>query len=75
MASLYPPGSVVSVRGLLLGERIDLKGLEATQRLGTNFLIAAGEVTSTVFVVGHREAGDLADQVAGLRRPVNATSY
>jgi hypothetical protein len=29
MASLYPPGSVVSVRALLLGERIDLKGLEA----------------------------------------------
>jgi len=44
MASLYPPGSVVSVRALLLGERIDLKGLESTQRLATNpLLIPAGE--------------------------------
>jgi uncharacterized Rmd1/YagE family protein len=44
MASLYPPGNVVSVRALLLGERIDLKGLEASQRLATNpLLISAGE--------------------------------
>jgi uncharacterized Rmd1/YagE family protein len=44
MASLYPPGSVVSVRALLLGERIDLKGLEAAQRLATNpLLVPAGE--------------------------------
>jgi uncharacterized Rmd1/YagE family protein len=44
MASLYPPGSVVPVRALLLGERIDLKGLEATQRLATSpLLVPAGE--------------------------------
>jgi uncharacterized Rmd1/YagE family protein len=44
MASLYPVGSVVSVRALLLGERIDLRGLEAAQRLATNpLLISAGE--------------------------------
>ena len=44
MASLYPSGSVVSVRALLLGERIDLKGLEAAQRLATNpLLVPAGE--------------------------------
>ena len=44
MASLYPPGSIVSVRSLLLGERIDLKGLEATQRLATSpLLVPAGE--------------------------------
>lgn len=44
MTSLYAPGSVVSVRALLLGERIDLKGLEATQRLASNpLLISAGE--------------------------------
>jgi uncharacterized Rmd1/YagE family protein len=44
MASLYPPGSVVTVRAILLGERIDLKGLELTQRLAVNpLLISAGE--------------------------------
>ncbi len=44
MTSLHPPGSVVTVRALLLGERIDLKGLEAAQRLATNpLLISAGE--------------------------------
>jgi uncharacterized Rmd1/YagE family protein len=44
MASLYPAGGVVSVRALLLGERIDLKGLEATQRLATSpLLVPAGE--------------------------------
>jgi uncharacterized Rmd1/YagE family protein len=44
MAGLYAPGSVVSVRALLLGERIDLKGLEATHRLATNpIVISAGE--------------------------------
>jgi uncharacterized Rmd1/YagE family protein len=44
MASLYTAGSVVSVRALLLGERIDLKGLQATERLATNpLLIQAGD--------------------------------
>ena len=44
MTSLYASGSVVSVRAILLGERIDLKGLESTQRLATNpLLISAGE--------------------------------
>jgi uncharacterized Rmd1/YagE family protein len=44
MASLYPPQSVVSVRALLLGERIDLKGLESTQRVAANpLVISAGE--------------------------------
>jgi uncharacterized Rmd1/YagE family protein len=44
MVSLYTAGSLVSVRALLLGERIDLKGLEATQRLATNpLLIQAGD--------------------------------
>ena len=42
--TLLPPGSVVSIRALLLGERIDLKGLEATQRLATNpLVVSAGE--------------------------------
>ena len=36
MTSLYPPGSVVSVRALRLGERIDLKGLESTQRCASS---------------------------------------
>jgi uncharacterized Rmd1/YagE family protein len=44
MASLFAPGSVLSVRALLLGERIDLKGLESTQRLATNpLVVSAGE--------------------------------
>lgn len=44
MAGLYGPGSVVTVRAILLGERIDLKGLEATGRLAVNpLLISAGE--------------------------------
>jgi len=44
MASLYAPGDVVTVRAILLGERIDLKGLELTQRLAVNpLLISAGE--------------------------------
>ena len=44
MPGLYPAGSVVSVRALLLGERIDLKGLESSQRLAVNpLLISAGE--------------------------------
>ena len=44
MASLYAPGSVVTVRALLLGERIDLKSFEAAQRLASNpLLISAGE--------------------------------
>ena len=41
---LFASGSVVSVRAILLGERIDLKGLELTQRLAANpLLISAGE--------------------------------
>ena len=44
MMSLFAPGSVVTVRALLLGERIDLKGLEAAQRLASNpLLVSAGE--------------------------------
>jgi uncharacterized Rmd1/YagE family protein len=44
VASLFPAGGVVSVRAILVGERIDLKGLEATQRLTTNpLVISAGE--------------------------------
>lgn len=43
MGGLNPPGNAVSVRALLLGERIDLKGLEATERLAT----------AQLFVVGH----------------------
>jgi uncharacterized Rmd1/YagE family protein len=44
MASLFGPGTAVSVRAILLGERIDLKGLELTQRLATNpLLISAGD--------------------------------
>jgi uncharacterized Rmd1/YagE family protein len=37
-------GDAVTVRALLVGERIDLKGMESTQRLGTSpLLISAGE--------------------------------
>jgi uncharacterized Rmd1/YagE family protein len=44
MASLYEAGSSVSVRAILLGERLDLKGLETTERLGLNpLVIPAGE--------------------------------
>src|SRR5262245_62859608 len=44
MATLSPPGGVMSVRSILLGERIDLKGLEAADRLAVNpLVIAAGE--------------------------------
>ncbi len=44
MPSFYGPGSAVTVRALLLGERLELKGLESTQRLATNpLLITAGE--------------------------------
>jgi uncharacterized Rmd1/YagE family protein len=44
MAGLYGPGSVVTVRAILLGERIDLKGLEATGRVAANpLVISAGE--------------------------------
>jgi uncharacterized Rmd1/YagE family protein len=44
MATLFAPASVVSVRALLLGERLDLKGLEAAQRLATNpLVVSAGE--------------------------------
>ena len=44
VASLLTPGSVLSVRSILLGERIDLKGLEATDRLAVNpLVISAGE--------------------------------
>ena len=40
-ASLYSAGSVVTARALLLGERLDLKGFEAGQRLATNPLVIA----------------------------------
>jgi uncharacterized Rmd1/YagE family protein len=44
MASLSLPGGVLSVRSILLGERIDLKSLEATDRLAVNpLVISAGE--------------------------------
>ena len=44
MTALFAPGSVVTVRAIMLGERIDLKGLESGQRLATNpLLISAGE--------------------------------
>ena len=44
MASLFPADNVVSMRAILVGERIDLKGLESTQRLATNpIVISAGE--------------------------------
>jgi uncharacterized Rmd1/YagE family protein len=44
MAGLYDSGSLVTARAILLGERIDLKGLESTQRLAANpLLISAGE--------------------------------
>jgi hypothetical protein len=35
VASLFPASSVVSVRSILVGARIDLKGLESTQRFAT----------------------------------------
>jgi len=44
MSSLYASGSAVTVRAILLGERIDLRGLETAQRLGSNPLfIQVGE--------------------------------
>jgi uncharacterized Rmd1/YagE family protein len=44
MMGLYGPGSVVTVCAILLGERIDLKGLESTQRLATSpLVISAGD--------------------------------
>jgi len=44
MATLSPPGGALSVRSILLGERIDLKGLEATDRLAVNpLVISAGD--------------------------------
>src|SRR5512139_4028794 len=36
---LYPAGSTVTARALLLGERIDLKGFDSAQRLATNPLV------------------------------------
>ena len=42
--TLIAPGSTVTVRALLLGERIDLRGLEAAQRLAVNpLVITVGE--------------------------------
>ncbi len=38
-ASLYPPGTVLTARALMLGERIDLKGFDSAQRLATNPLV------------------------------------
>jgi hypothetical protein len=43
MTGLYGPGSVVTVRAILLGELIDLKGLESTQRLATSPLVISTE--------------------------------
>jgi uncharacterized Rmd1/YagE family protein len=44
MANLYQPGAVVSVRAVLLGERVDLKGFDGTQRVASNpLIISAGE--------------------------------
>ncbi|HVO10476.1 MAG TPA: RMD1 family protein [Vicinamibacteria bacterium] len=44
MASLYPAGSTVTVRAVLLGERLDLKGFDAGQRLAANpLVVSAGE--------------------------------
>jgi len=41
---LYEPNQVILVRALLLGERLDLKGLETTQRVATHpLVIAVGE--------------------------------
>jgi hypothetical protein len=41
--SLYATGKVVTARALLLGERLDMKGIEVGQRLATNpLVIAAG---------------------------------
>jgi len=37
--ALFAPGSIVPVRALLIGERIDLKGLETPERLATNPLV------------------------------------
>jgi uncharacterized Rmd1/YagE family protein len=36
---LYPAGTVLTARALLLGERIDLKGFDSAQRLATNPLV------------------------------------
>jgi uncharacterized Rmd1/YagE family protein len=44
MTALYQPGTSVSVRAVLLGERIELKGFDVAQRLATNpVVVAAGE--------------------------------
>ena len=44
MAGLYQPGAPVTVRAVLLGERIDIKGFDAAQRIATNPLVVpAGE--------------------------------
>lgn len=39
--SLYPPGAAVTARAVLLGERIDIKGFDAAQRLATSPLVVA----------------------------------
>jgi hypothetical protein len=41
MASLFAPGTVVTARAILLGERVDLEGLEITQRLAANPLLTS----------------------------------
>jgi uncharacterized Rmd1/YagE family protein len=38
-AGLYPAGTVLTARALLLGERIDLKGFDSAQRLATSPLV------------------------------------
>jgi uncharacterized Rmd1/YagE family protein len=37
--SLFPPGTLLTARALLLGERIDLKSFDSAQRLATNPLV------------------------------------
>jgi uncharacterized Rmd1/YagE family protein len=41
---LYPPGTVVTARAVLLGERLDLKGFDGAQRVASNpLIVAAGD--------------------------------
>jgi uncharacterized Rmd1/YagE family protein len=46
---LMMPGNAGPVRALLMGERIDLRGMESTQRLGSSpLVISAGEARYAV---------------------------
>jgi hypothetical protein len=50
---LYPVGTVPTVRALLLGERIDLKGFDSAQRLATNpLVVSAGQLELISRTVG-----------------------